>query len=318
MARYRTRLPQLDGGPFLTDGGLETTLVFIDGIELPHFAAIDLLRRDGGRERLKRYSEQYLRIARDKGCGFILESVTWRSSRDWTRKLGYSEAEHLRLNQIAIEDLAALRDRWETPATPVVVSGNIGPRGDGYDPGEVMTEQEAEAYHACQIALFSDTEADLVTAMTLTNVPEAVGIVRAAAKRSMPCVISFTLETDGRLPTGQSLRGAIEDTDAATGGSAAYYMINCAHPTHFEKELAKGGDWISRIRGVRANASTRSHAELDNSTDLDAGDPVQLGRDYARLRKLLPAANVFGGCCGTDHRHVEQICGRCAGDIRAA
>lgn len=318
MARYRTRLPQFDGGPFLTDGGLETTLVFIDGIDLPHFAAIDLLRRNGGRERLKRYSEQYLQIARDKGCGFILESVTWRASRDWTRKLGYSEAEHLRLNQIAIEDLAALRDHWETPATPVVVSGNIGPRGDGYDPGEVMTVQEAEAYHACQIALFSDTEADLVTAMTLTNVPEAIGIVRAAARRAMPCVISFTLETDGHLPTGQSLREAIEDTDAATDGAAAYFMINCAHPTHFEAELAKGGDWINRIRGVRANASTRSHAELDNSTDLDAGDPQQLGRDYARLRKLLPSANVFGGCCGTDHRHVEQISGHCAGHARAA
>ncbi|WP_028795514.1 homocysteine S-methyltransferase family protein [Thalassobaculum salexigens] len=318
MARYRTRLPQLDGGPFLTDGGLETTLVFIDGIDLPHFAAIDLLRRDGGRERLKQYSEQYLQIARNNGCGFVLESVTWRASRDWTRKLGYSEAEHLRLNQVAIEDLAALRDRWETSATPVVVSGNIGPRGDGYDPGDVMTTQEAEAYHACQIALFSDTEADMVTAMTLTNVPEAVGIVRAAARRSMPSVISFTLETDGRLPTGQPLGEAIEETDAATDGAAAYYMINCAHPTHFESVLAKGGDWINRIRGVRANASTRSHAELDNSTDLDAGDPEQLGRDYARLRTLLPAANVFGGCCGTDHRHLEQIGGRCSGHARAA
>ncbi|MDF1793028.1 MAG: homocysteine S-methyltransferase family protein [Thalassobaculaceae bacterium] len=318
MARYRTRLPQLDGGLFLTDGGLETTLVFIDGIELPDFAAIDLLRRDGGRDHLKRYYERYLEIARANDCGFVLESVTWRASRDWTRKLGYSEAEHLRLNQIAVEDLAVLRDRWETATTPVVISGNIGPRGDGYDPGQVMTPQEAESYHACQIALFADTAADMVSAMTITNVPEAIGIVRAATERSMPAVISFTLETDGRLPTGQSLRQAIEEVDAATTGAAAYFMINCAHPTHFEAKLAAGGDWVRRIRGVRANASTRSHAELDNSTDLDAGDPEQLGRDYARLRELLPSASIFGGCCGTDHRHVEQICGRCANHARAA
>lgn len=318
MARYRTRLPQLDGGTFLTDGGLETTLVFIDGIDLPYFAAIDLLRRDGGRDHVKRYYERYLDIARANRCGFVLESATWRASRDWTRRLGYSEAEHLRLNQIAIEDLAVLRNRWETAGTPVVISGNIGPRGDGYDPGEVMTPAEAEAYHASQIAIFSDTAADMVSALTITNTPEAIGIVRAAARRSMPSAISFTLETDGRLPTGQPLGAAIEEVDAATDGAAAYFMINCAHPTHFEAELAKGGDWVSRIRAVRANASTRSHEELDNSDDLDAGDPVQLGRDYARLRALLPNVSIFGGCCGTDHRHIEQICGHCVGHDKAA
>jgi len=318
MARYRTRLPQLDGGLFLTDGGLETTLIFIDGIDLPEFAAIDLLRRDGGRDHLKRYYERYLDIARVNRTGFILESATWRSSRDWTRKLGYSEAEHLRLNQVAVEDLAVLRDRWEMPAVPVVISGNIGPRGDGYDPGRLMTPREAEEYHASQIAIFSDTAADMVTAMTLNNVPEAIGVVRAAAKRVMPVVIALTVETDGRLPTGQPLGSAIEDVDAATDGAAAYFMINCAHPTHFQDDLERGGDWVSRIRGVRANASTRSHEELDNSDDLDAGDPVQLGHDYARLRTLLPNANVFGGCCGTDHRHIEQICGRCADHARAA
>lgn len=318
MARYRTHLPQLDGTLFLTDGGLETTLVFIDGVDLPHFAAIDMLRRDGGRDRLARYYEQYLDIAAARGCGFVMESVTWRGNREWTRRLGYSEAEHLRANQIAIEDLAALRDRRETPALPIVISANIGPRGDGYDPGAIMTADEAEAYHATQIAIFADTSADMVTAMTITNTPEAIGIVRAAAKRSLPVVISFTLETDGRLPTGQPLASAIGEVDAATDGAAAYFMINCAHPTHFADVVAEGGDWVRRIGGIRANASTRSHEELDNSTDLDSGDPEQLGRDYALLHALLPAATVFGGCCGTDHRHVACIGDQCAPHAHAA
>lgn len=318
MPSYRNQLPQLRGESFLTDGGLETTLVFQDGFRLPEFAAIDLLRRDGGRAHLKGYYERYLEIAAANGCGFILESPTWRSSRDWTRKLGYSEGEHLRVNQLAIQDLSELRDRYESPAMPVVISGNVGPRGDGYVPGDLMTEAEAEVYHASQIAIFADTAADMITAATITNTPEAIGIVRAASARSMPCAISFTVETDGRLPTGQSLGSAIDAVDTATDGAAAYFMVNCTHPTHFDGVLGEGGSWVRRIGGVRANASTLSHAELDNATELDDGDPIQFGRDYARLRRLLPALTVFGGCCGTDHRHIEQVCGHCVVPARAA
>ena len=317
MTRYRDRLPQLDGGPFITDGGLETTLVFHDGIELPDFAAIEMYRRYGGRDHLTRYYERYLSIAAQHDLGFILESATWRASRDWTRKLGYSDAEHEAVNRIAIEHLGDLR-RGHFSDAAVVLSGNIGPRGDGYDPGTLMSADEAEAYHSDQIGIFSRTEADVITAMTMTNTPEAIGIARAADTRSMPSVISFTLETDGRLPTGESLGDAIREVDAATGGAVAYYMINCAHPTHFESMLSRGGAWIPRIRGIRANASVLSHEELDNATDLDDGDPVALGNDYARLRQLLPAANVFGGCCGTDHRHIHQICTRCLAHGQAA
>ena len=145
----------------------------------------------------------------------------------------------------------------------------------------------------------------------MNYVEEPIGIARAAKAAGMPVVISFTLETDGRLPTGQTLKDAIVEIDAETGKAPAYYMINCAHPTHFEGALEAGEAWIKRLRGLRANASTRSHAELDQATDLDAGNPVELGRQYAELRRKLRHVTVLGGCCGTDFRHVEQICFAC-------
>jgi homocysteine S-methyltransferase len=311
MARYRHALPQLAGGTFLTDSGLETTLIFKDGMDLPFFASIALMRTAGGRERLRGYFRQHAAIALRNGAGFVFESPTWRASPAWGRKLGISGAELVKLNKDSIALMATLRNELETPRSPMVLSANIGPRGDGYRPDTSMSASEAGAYHAEQIGWFRDTEADLVSAFTISTVEEALGIVRAAQNADMPCIISFTLETDGRLPTGQSLRQAIETVDAETNAAPAYYMINCAHPTHFEGSLAAGEPWVGRIRGVRANASRRSHAELDESTDLDAGDPDELGAQHRDLLRKLPHINVLGGCCGTDHRHVEAIGAAC-------
>jgi S-methylmethionine-dependent homocysteine/selenocysteine methylase len=174
-----------------------------------------------------------------------------------------------------------------------------------------MTEEAGERYHAMQAATFRDAEADMVTAITMTYAAEAIGVTRAAQAAGMPVVISFTVETDGRLPSGQTVREAIEQVDDATGHGPAYYMINCAHPTHFAGALAAGGPWLERIRGLRANASSKSHAELDEATELDDGNPVELARQYREQRGKLQKLNVLGGCCGTDHRHVEEICKAC-------
>ena len=311
MSKYRKHLPQLSGGLFLTDGGLETTLIFHDGMELPYFAAFHLLRDGAGRQALTRYFERYIAIAKSDGRGFILESPTWRASRDWGDKLGYTHDEIAAANRESIRLMLDLRDRHETASTPMVVSGCVGPRGDGYDPGQVMSAGEAEAYHAYQIAAFAEAGADMVTAITMTNANEAVGVVRAAVKAGMPVAVSFTLETDGRLPTGQALADAIAEVDSATEKAPAYYMINCAHPLHFEDTLRTGGVWTARIRGIRANASRRSHQELNEAPDLDAGDPIELGGQYRNLLRQHPQVNVLGGCCGTDHRHVESISRAC-------
>ena len=306
-ARYRDALPQLHETPFLTDGGIETTLVFHDGHDLPHFAAYDLLTRDGGEEALRRYFEPYVRIARSSGVGIVLETATWRANPDWAERIGHSPAELADLNRRAVELLEALRAEHETEATPIVISGCVGPRGDGYVVGDAMTGEAAEAYHATQIGTFAATAADLVTAITMTYADEAVGIVRAARAAGMPVVISFTVETDGRLPSGQGLRGAIEEVDARTDAYAAYFMVNCAHPSHFDAVLDPGAAWNDRVMGLRANASRMSHAELDEAEELDTGNPEELANEYVALRERLPRLTVLGGCCGTDHRHVEAM-----------
>ncbi|MDA9529944.1 homocysteine S-methyltransferase family protein [Bradyrhizobium sp. CCBAU 25338] len=310
MARYRHALPQHRGGIFLTDGGMETTLIFHHGLELPHFAAFVLLDSADGRAHLKRYYEAYLRIARQHGLGFVLDSPTWRANPDWGGKLGYDAAGLEAVNMGAIRFLDELRGTWESPRTPCVINGAIGPRGDGYKAGN-MDAAEAEVYHSAQIAAFAEAGADMVTAFTLNSIKEAVGVVRAARTQDIPVAISFTVETDGRLVRGESLREAIESVDDATERACEYFLINCAHPTHFDSALAAGEPWVQRIHGIRANASTKSHAELDESETLDSGDPVDLGRRYLSLRRAFPQMRLLGGCCGTDHRHVAAVCEAC-------
>lgn len=311
MSKYRHDLPQLKGGIFLTDSGLETILCFLDGIELPEFAAFPLMDTASGRQRIAEYTEQHIRIAVNAGLGFVMETPTWRASRDWGAKLGYSAVDLARVNRESVDFMAALRDRFETPESRMVISGNIGPRGDGYAPDSQMDPATAKDYHAEQIASFAEAGADMVTTLTMTHVGEAVGIARAAEAAGIPSVISFTTETDGRIPSGETLGEAIEAVDSQTGNAPAYYMINCAHPTHFENALDGDAGWLRRVRGLRANASTKSHEELDCSTELDCGNPAELGEQYRALLRRLPHLTVLGGCCGTDHRHVEAICTAC-------
>ncbi len=311
IAKYRARLPQLSDRVFLTDGGIETTLIFLDGIALRSFASFELLNSPEGTAQLRRYFSRYAAMARNAGMGFVLESPTWRANADWAKQLGYSKAALADINRKAIDLMVELRDEFETARSPMVISGNIGPRGDGYNPSRKMSARQAEAYHAEQIAMFRDSAADLTSAFTINYADEAIGIARAANAGGLPVVIALTVETDGRLPTGQQLKDAIRQIDAETGAAPAYYMINCAHPNHFAHALRSGEGWTSRLRGLRANASTRSHVELDQATDLDAGDPAALGRQYAELRRRFRHINVLGGCCGTDHRHIEQICFAC-------
>ncbi|HET9902280.1 MAG TPA: homocysteine S-methyltransferase family protein [Xanthobacteraceae bacterium] len=311
MARYRENLPQLAGRLFLTDSGMETTLIFHEGVDLPCFASFDLLKDEAGLSRTRAYYERHIALAKRHDLGFVLESPTWRANPDWGAWIGYSLEALAQANRRAVRLMAELRDAHESPQCPMVISGNIGPRGDGYKVGNAMSAAEAEDYHAWQIRIFRDTEADMVSAFTINYVEEAVGVARAAKAAGMPSVISFTVETDGRLPSGQPLREAVEQVDRETGRAPAYYMINCAHPKHFEGALQRGEAWLERLRGIRANASKRSHAELDAAADLDIGNPVELGREYRSLRDRLRQITVLGGCCGTDHRHIEQICLAC-------
>lgn len=319
MARYRSALPQLGGDFFMTDGGIETSLIFLEGQDLPHFAAFHLLETPEGEGVLRKYFETYAELARRFETGLILETATWRANPDWGAKLGYGEDALAEANRKAARLVEEIRSAYETPRTPLVISGCIGPRGDGYLPDSAMSDEQAEEYHRAQIETFAGTAADLVTAITMNYAEEAVGVARAASRAGIPVVVSFTVETDGRLPTGQPLGDAIEQVDAATSGHPAYFMINCAHPSHLDQSAAGDEPWLERIRGLRANASRMSHAELDQASDLDAGNPGELAQEYAELRReRLKRLNVMGGCCGTDHRHIEQIASACLPLFREA
>lgn len=319
MTKYRMRLPQLDGDLFLTDGGIETTLVFHEGLQLPEFASFPLLRNARGKAALRKYFTTYAKLARRFGAGLILESATWRASTDWGRWLGYTSDELAEANRQAVELLEEVRREHDRGSTPILISGCIGPRGDGYTPDDAMTAAVAESYHREQVETFRESAADMISAITMNYTEEATGIVRAARECGMPVAISFTVETDGRLPTGQPLNEAIEQVDSVTSSYPCYYMINCAHPSHFEHLMAEAAPAFLRIRGLRANASAKSHAELNESTELYEGNPAELGSQYAHLKQHgLPNLNVMGGCCGTDERHVGQIAEACAPLFRVA
>jgi homocysteine S-methyltransferase len=282
---------------------METTLIHRDGLELPEFATFPLLDDDVGTEALRSYYASYARLADELGAGLMLDTPTWRANADWGAKLGYDEAALADVNRRAVALLLELR----RDEPPLLVSGCIGPRGDGYVVGETMTAEEAERYHDPQIALLAGEGVDLVSALTLTYAEEATGIARAAERHGVPAVISFTVETDGALPSGQPLGEAIEQVDREANGGPAYFMVNCAHPTHFAHVLDPEAPWLQRVAGIRANASQKSHAELDESDELDCGDPDELAARYRELQDALPRLAVVGGCCGTDERHVAAV-----------
>lgn len=298
-------LPQLhDTKPFITDGGLETSLIFQSGVDLPDFAAFPLLETDEGRAVLAGYYGPYLAIAERLGVGVVVDTPTWRANLDWGARLGFDGDRLATVNRDAVRFVRALAA--ERPGLTAVTDGVIGPRGDGYIVGSTMSAAEAASYHALQAQAFADGGADMISAITMTYAAEAIGVTRAAAAVGLPVVVSFTVETDGRLPSQQALGDAIAEVDAATDGGPAYYMINCAHPTHFASTLDASGSWIDRVKGVRANASRLSHEELDAAEDLDRGDTAELAGLYRGLGSALDL-RVVGGCCGTDHEHVAAI-----------
>ncbi|MGB0507065.1 MAG: homocysteine S-methyltransferase family protein [Pikeienuella sp.] len=304
MAIHRNGFQNVEADLFLAYVGMETDLIFGRGMDLPGFASYPLMETEEGRDLLKSYLMNMIVLGKDKSLGVILESPTWVANRDRGSTIGYAPDRIMQLNEEAIALMVQVRA--ETGHASTVISANLGPRDDAYDPGAQMSADEAERYHSEQIAVFAKTEADVVSGYTLAYSAEAIGIVRAARKFGLPVVIAFTVETDGNLPTGASLETAITDVDEATDGYASYFMVNCAHPDHFDFAL-KDGPWMKRIKGIVANASRCSHAELDEAVELDDGNPRELGNQLSEIRRRFPHINVLGGCCGTDMRHMQEI-----------
>jgi S-methylmethionine-dependent homocysteine/selenocysteine methylase len=292
---------------WVTDGGIETDLIFHHGVDLPEFAAYPLLRTDEGRALLRAYYEGYAAVAERTGAGLRLESPTWRANPDWGALLGDDATALDAVNRAAIDFLQGLAGEWADRVNGIRVVGMLGPRGDGYAAGSAASADEAADYHAAQVASFASAGADEVAVLTLTDAREARGVSRAAAASDIPLGVAFTVETDGRLPDGSSLGDAIAEVDADT--PPAFLMVNCAHPVHIGRALVEAGPWVERIHGVRSNASTQSHAELDEAETLDEGDLDVLVRAHRALEEHLPSLEIVGGCCGTDARHVAALWG---------
>lgn len=309
MKKNTKNFPSESDELFLTDGGLETTLIFLEGFDLPCFAAFDLMKTEKGCDALRNYYRKYLEIAKKHHTSFILETPTWRANPDWVEKTGYPRSSTSAINKKAVALMKELKTEFENDLPTILISGCVGPRGDGYFPENTMSSEEAQQYHSQQIEALKHSSVDLVTALTLQDAEEAIGVTLAANYFTLPAVISFTVETDGKLPNGMSLAEVIKTVDENTDVPPLYYMINCAHPTHFHQELLKNKNdpYTRRIKAIRANASCKSHAELDEATSLDRGIPRELGKEYKNLKESFTHINVFGGCCGTDEEHISEI-----------
>jgi len=288
-------------------GGLETDLIFHHDVDLPEFAAYPLVWTDDGRSLLRSYYEGYAAIAAAAGAGLRLESPTWRANTDWGERLGHDRRTLADVNREAVGLLQGFAEEWRDRVPEILVTGMIGPRGDGYAAGPVVDPDEAADYHSPQVRAFAEAGADAVAALTLTDAGEAIGVVRAADSFGLPVAVSFTVETDGRLPDGTTLGDAIDRVDEAA--PPAYFLVNCAHPSHVLPGLVGLGDRAGRIHGVRSNASTQTHAELDEAETLDEGDLDLLVATHRELEERLPALEIVGGCCGTDARHVAALWG---------
>ena len=301
---HNQAMPHMGRDLYLSYVGAETDIIFNKGIDLPGFASYPLLETDKGKEILRGYYSNLIELARKHGVGVILDSATWVANRDRGAQISQSRQSLERLNIEAIDIIAQMRKQYDDVS--IILCAQVGPRGDGYAPTDLMTAQEAENYHSEQIETLSRSDADFICGSTICYPEEAIGMVRSARRFGKAIAISFTVETDGCLPTGISLKDAIMAVDEATNAAAIYFMVNCAHPDHFSGVLVDE-PWLQRVKGFVANASRCSHAELDEAETLDDGDPLELGVQLAGLRRKFPHISILGGCCGTDMRHMENI-----------
>jgi S-methylmethionine-dependent homocysteine/selenocysteine methylase len=304
--KYRNDLPQLRGVDLSTSGGMETWLQYAEGFPLRHFCAFEWLRDPKAKARLREFHRSAIEAVQEHGFGMIAEGIHYRASGDWGDLTGYSRQDLAKINAEGVDLYHELAREYDRPDTPVVVGGCIGPRGDAYEQGHQITADEAQEYHAEQMATLKDAGVDLITAATLSFTDEAIGIARAAQGLDVPVVLSFYVAGNGKIMGERSVPETMAEIDAATGGYPKYYMLNCAHPNEFAPALENSAG-LDRLGGFMPNASAKDKISLCRLGHLEDGDPVELGQQMGDVARRFPHVHVFGGCCGTDARHLGEI-----------
>lgn len=297
---------QTAGHYYMCEGGTETEVMYKHGFSFPHFAVFELLKDTKAVAALKRMYQDYFEVVAKHNMSALVGGLDYRASPDWGALLGYSAEGLADINHQSIEFLRNIAVDYSNNIENILIQGLIGPRGDAYETNHSITEAEAQDYHSVQLQTLKSANVDLATAMTFNNVPESIGVARAAVEADVPLCISLSLDGSSNLNSGPSLAEAITTIDAATDSSVAFFMINCVHPLEYEPALADE-QWITRIRGVRPNASVMDKLSLCTIGHLEAGNPTELGKQMGDLMQRYPHMDICGGCCGTWDTHLDQI-----------
>ncbi|WP_242521620.1 homocysteine S-methyltransferase family protein [Motiliproteus sp. SC1-56] len=291
----------------MTEGGTETEIMYKFGFELPHFAMFPLLDNPKAVSALNGMYQRYLDTAAKHGFNALVGGLDYRASPDWGSLLGYSNTGLAEMQLRAIEFLRDVAKPYQGQIADIQIVGVVGPRGDAYALNKTISAQEAEAYHSTQLETLQQADVDLVWAATFNNVPEAVGVSRAAARCQLPLCMSFTLDSNHRLKSGPTLKQAIETVDLKAGDRRPdFYGINCSHPLEFSPAIEQAA-WFERVRCLRPNAAMMDKISLCKLGHLEDGDPQDLGEQMGELARRFPHIDIWGGCCGTWERHLEQI-----------
>jgi len=306
MTDHRSFPPQQKGRFYLTEGGTETELLYRYGFELPQFAVFPLLDNPRAVSKMREMFRSYLEVAARHEMCALMGGLDYRASPDWGELLGYSPQGLAEANLRSIEFLRDIAGEYVSDIPDILIEGLIGPRGDAYERGASITESEAEDYHSVQLETLKKANVDLALAITFNNIPEAIGVARAAGRIGVPLAISLFLDSTSKLSSGASLAEAITAIDKETAQTPEFYLVNCSHPVEYEPAM-EAGDWIHRVRGVRPNASRMEKMALCQIGHLEEGDPVELGELCGDLARRHPHMDIWGGCCGTWDRHLDEI-----------
>lgn len=292
---------------YLAEGGTETEIMFRHGYDFPHFAVFELFKNPEATERLRDMYKRYLDVVAESGFGALIGGLDYRASPDWADLLGYSREGLFDVQSQCIDFLRDVARPYHGQIPDIRICGITGPRGDAYALNKTITTDEAEEYHSVQMETLKSLDVDMVWAATLNNVPEAVGISRAAARHGLPVCVSFTLTSDHVLRSGPTLREAVEATDLQAGPEKPVcYGLNCSHPLEFAPAL-EPGDWFKRVRNIRPNAAMMDKIALCKLNHLEEGDPVELAGHLGEMATAHPHIDMWGGCCGTWDKHLREI-----------